>query len=198
MKMPTRFLDLPVSGLTLTPGIPLLAFCTNRARAYRQISIYPSNLKSPQKSFLPDSGLLTCQRRHRSPRATTRNARYAGMVLCCALRTRRVQCGVAQNRTAHRGRADGAMGNTNGGQYRTGNNRALPIFLTPTWRRVVERTNRASYLLRQVTQGLHENKNTHKKTKGYRKHPVTLCFLWWARTDLNRGPKDYESSALTN
>ncbi len=21
---------------------------------------------------------------------------------------------------------------------------------------------------------------------------------WWARTDLNRGPKDYESSALTN
>ena len=22
--------------------------------------------------------------------------------------------------------------------------------------------------------------------------------IWWARTDLNRGPKDYESSALTN
>jgi hypothetical protein len=24
------------------------------------------------------------------------------------------------------------------------------------------------------------------------------AFFWWARTDLNRGPKDYESSALTN
>lgn len=23
-------------------------------------------------------------------------------------------------------------------------------------------------------------------------------FVWWAHTDLNRGPKDYESSALTN
>ena len=23
-------------------------------------------------------------------------------------------------------------------------------------------------------------------------------YYWWARTDLNRGPKDYESSALTN
>ncbi|CAI8712597.1 hypothetical protein EMIT0P12_110120 [Pseudomonas sp. IT-P12] len=22
--------------------------------------------------------------------------------------------------------------------------------------------------------------------------------VWWAHTDLNRGPKDYESSALTN
>ena len=22
--------------------------------------------------------------------------------------------------------------------------------------------------------------------------------IWWAHTDLNRGPKDYESSALTN
>jgi hypothetical protein len=27
---------------------------------------------------------------------------------------------------------------------------------------------------------------------------LTLCFLWWAHTDSNRGPKDYESSALTN
>ena len=23
-------------------------------------------------------------------------------------------------------------------------------------------------------------------------------FIWWAHTDSNRGPKDYESSALTN
>jgi hypothetical protein len=28
---------------------------------------------------------------------------------------------------------------------------------------------------------------------------VHLCtFCWWALADLNRGPKDYESSALTN
>ena len=27
---------------------------------------------------------------------------------------------------------------------------------------------------------------------------LTACFLWWAHQDLNLGPKDYESSALTN
>jgi len=25
-----------------------------------------------------------------------------------------------------------------------------------------------------------------------------IAFIWWAHTDSNRGPKDYESSALTN
>ena len=24
------------------------------------------------------------------------------------------------------------------------------------------------------------------------------CFIWWAHTDLNCGPTDYESAALTN
>ena len=24
------------------------------------------------------------------------------------------------------------------------------------------------------------------------------CFIWWAHPDLNRGPTDYESAALTN
>ncbi len=27
---------------------------------------------------------------------------------------------------------------------------------------------------------------------------VFADFIWWAHTDSNRGPKDYESSALTN
>jgi hypothetical protein len=33
----------------------------------------------------------------------------------------------------------------------------------------------------------------HKKAA----HSARLS-IWWAHTDLNRGPKDYESSALTN
>ncbi len=40
---------------------------------------------------------------------------------------------------------------------------------------------------------------SHITISQIRKSRAMRGFLvWWAHTDLNRGPKDYESSALTN
>ena len=44
-----------------------------------------------------------------------------------------------------------------------------------------------------------ENLPTGDEYAQTRKSRALRGFLvWWAHTDLNRGPKDYESSALTN
>ncbi len=37
-----------------------------------------------------------------------------------------------------------------------------------------------------------------KKKRGYRRNYGNPLIWWWALSDLNRGPTDYESAALTN
>ena len=37
-----------------------------------------------------------------------------------------------------------------------------------------------------------------QKEKRPRNFSLSHCYCWWAHQDLNLGPKDYESSALTN
>ena len=34
--------------------------------------------------------------------------------------------------------------------------------------------------------------------KHLRESLLSACYIWWAHTDLNCGPTDYESAALTN
>jgi hypothetical protein len=52
-----------------------------------------------------------------------------------------------------------------------------------------------SILNNKFTSNLAESSGVQiKKASTY----VDAFFIWWAHQDLNLGPKDYESSALTN
>jgi len=59
---------------------------------------------------------------------------------------------------------------------------------------------------RCISEGLPVDINANKKEQiedsKQKKNPVIIGYnevlRWWARSDLNRGPRDYESPALTN
>ena len=58
----------------------------------------------------------------------------------------------------------------------------------------------ASFAVINLRRDLHPQECAHagRTKKSPNRSRLGLLAFWWARTDLNRGPKDYESSALTN